>query len=315
MFSILGAGFAYPEGEISNEILRTLGGVSPSGTITTRRTALKLDYLLTERNADPKRGSTAFVQTPTDLTLRAALMAIEQAGIARSQIGMIIGATDTPLQVTPGESQRLGDRLVEKIDAFDVSSGLTTLASQMHALLHWKVERMPEYVLCVAASAPTQRVDYRSGIAGSYLGDGAYAFVVSKRHQGFLRVVHAEQRRVSAAREGFVLPLYGHIRMDQGAPQVIEELIANVLERRATTENALLICNAFEPASIAPLALRFGMSDMGVAEDLALFGHCLCAFPGAVLAKRAAQLNRGVRVCIALADYEGLGGIVELERC
>lgn len=314
MLSILGAGFAYPEGEISNEILRAMSQEDQPYALTSRRTGLKLDYLLSTKNADPRMGSTEFVQSPTDLAFRAARMAMEQAGIAAAQIGLIIGATDTPLQVTPGESQRVGERLGEKIEAFDLSAGLVTLGSQLHACANWKAERMPEYVLCLASSAPTQRTNYQQGVARSYMGDGAYAFILSKKHGGFMSLEAAELKQLPARKGAFRSALYGHIEMQDDAPEQLDELTSNLLNSQTSSPGSLLICNSFSPASAPALALRHQQTDFGVSSDLANFGNALCAFAGAILARGAHRVSTGAMVTVALAGFDGLGAILSLRR-
>src|SRR5690606_212376 len=110
MLHIVGMGHAHPDTEITNELLEDLG----TGTnaewirhhigIETRRSVLPLDYIRETKNADPRRALEVAQRTPTDLGVAAARMALERAGLAASDIGLVIGNCCTPFETTPAEA-------------------------------------------------------------------------------------------------------------------------------------------------------------------------------------------------------------------
>src|SRR5262249_16639695 len=127
-------------------------------------------------------------RTPTELALEAADEALNRAGVARSDIGLIIADTATPRETTPSEAQRLAKRLDLKVPCYDVSSGTGFFPAHAAILDSWKNDRLPEVALCVSTNSPTCAIDYASGDERLYFGDAAAAAVVSKVRPGKLKI-------------------------------------------------------------------------------------------------------------------------------
>ena len=193
---IVGAGAAYPNELLSDELLASLG-LNPNEAerrildrfgVRSRRTSLPLDYIKNTRNVEILEARAVATATPTSLGIEAARQAMERAGIAPEQLGLIIADTATPYQTCPSEAQRIGGGLGLKVPAFDVIGGIGALSLHIEMLSSWKPERVPDYVLCVSTNTPTQQVDFSGPVLPAYLfGDAAAAFVISTRHQGKLQ--------------------------------------------------------------------------------------------------------------------------------
>jgi len=216
LLNLLGVGHAYPEAKLSNSELEILSGVEgsnfsvESGTLS-RRTTLAWEYLKTTRNSDVSQAVHVASETPTDLAERAATLAVERAGISFDEIGLILGASATPLQTTPSEAQRLGARLDLKIPAYDLYGGGGDIALQLATLRSWKPTKVPKYVLCFSSNTPSQRVDYSKGIEGYLFGDGAAAVVVSVTQSGRFEVVSSNITVYPQYSSLMKIHLYAHV--------------------------------------------------------------------------------------------------------
>jgi 3-oxoacyl-[acyl-carrier-protein] synthase-3 len=92
-----GLGHAHPDNEIDNRFLESLdigtddAWILERVGIRSRRTVLPLDYIRTTRNRDPRAALEAAECSQGDLGARAARMALERAGIAAGDVGLVIG--------------------------------------------------------------------------------------------------------------------------------------------------------------------------------------------------------------------------------
>jgi len=216
---ILGIGAAYPDSVISNDLLVELGGFDRATLERTgifeRRSVLPLDYLRETKNADPKNGEKAMVRSPSDLALAATEVALARAGVAASEIGLIVGEACSPVETTPSEAQRLGARLGIKANAYDVLTGANGILLQLSMFDATRPERLPDVIVCVSANTPTQQVDYRSGDGAIYLGDAAVAVVVSPTRAGKLKLAGIGYTADSTS-DFLTFETYGHARCDAG---------------------------------------------------------------------------------------------------
>ncbi len=195
---ILGIGAAHPDVEITDEVLSSLG-LTPTDQearslarfgVRSRRASLPLEYIKGTKNSEVLEGRPNALATPTSLAATASRQALERAGIAAEQVGLILADTATPYQTCPSEAQRLGSALGVKIPAYDVVVGAASLPLYLEMLSSWKPERVPDYVLCVSTNTFSQHVAYggSSAIPAYLYGDAASAFVLSPRHTGKLKV-------------------------------------------------------------------------------------------------------------------------------
>ena len=112
-----GIGHFHPENVIDNPFLENLDiGTSEEWIlervgIRTRRTVLPLDYIKSTRNADPRAAFEAAQYTSVETGRRACLHAIARAGIAPSDIGMVISGGCCPEMSIPSEACRIAAAL------------------------------------------------------------------------------------------------------------------------------------------------------------------------------------------------------------
>jgi 3-oxoacyl-[acyl-carrier-protein] synthase III len=320
VLSILGIGAAFPETILTNAVLRELLPVGEPfseellGGVLSRRSALPLSYLNETKNCDPEAGLKAALSSPTDLAVQAVEQALASAGIAKEQLGLILGDTATPSQSTPAEAQRVGERMQLKVDAYDVLGGGAALPLQLDVLSRWKSEKTPEYVLLLTSNTPSQRTDYRRLTEGRFVGDSAAAFVVSKQHAGKYSVTWSRYRSVPSQIDLFLFDRYQHCQLAQNAVAGYESLLSQELaeaKRHVRGSDFYCVLSGLCPESEQRVA-RFG----GVAPDrllslTATHGHSLGSQVGSTLAHFGSTLKKGSSVVlVSVSAGSGVGSVV-----
>lgn len=195
MLHILGMGCCHPTTRITNEFLENLGIESSAQWIVEkigieeRLTCLPLDYIRDTHNQDPRQAVELLEMTPTQMGVRAAEQAIERAGVAKEDIGLVIGNCCTPLQTIPAEAQRVAGELGLKVPAFDVMSACPAFATHLDYINSLRPERLPSLILCISTGTMTAKVNYRDRSDSAIWGDGAAAWLVSAECPGKLAIV------------------------------------------------------------------------------------------------------------------------------
>lgn len=185
-----GAGHAHPPNEITNDFLADLDigtnaeWIMERTGIRCRRTVLSLDYIRETRNGDVRAAREATVCTNAELAKVAGGQAISRAGIAFSDIGMVISGGSVPDCVTPAEACRLAAALDIDAPAFDVRSACTSFGVTLHVLSMMREEALPPHVLIVMPESTTRIVSYRDRSSAVLWGDGCAAMVVSTKERG-----------------------------------------------------------------------------------------------------------------------------------
>lgn len=218
--NILGMGYYHPKTVIDNKFLEELDvGTSSEWIIEkigikTRVTTLPLDYIKETRNQDPRQAVEVAEITPTEMGIEASKMALEKAGIAAEDVGLLIVNCCTPHQLAPCEAHRIACGLGMKGKAYDVFSACPAFALHMDFLNSFKEEKLPEFVLCVSTAALTQHVNYNDRTDGAIWGDGAAAWVVSTRHAGKLRTLDSFFAADPSRCQSVVIDTFGFFRQD-----------------------------------------------------------------------------------------------------
>ncbi len=221
MLHIVGMGHAHPKTVISNKFLEDLGTGTTAAWIEEkigileRLTSLPLDYIRDTKNSDPREAVKIASDSPTSLGVAACQMAMERAGIGPDQIGMIIANGCTPIQTTPGESQRIGRALgIKNVRAFDIFTACPVLALHLEYLNNTKEETLPDYILCVSTACLTHKVNYSDRTDGAIWGDGAAAYIVSPRKEGKLKVKYAMYAGDPSRCDAVVVDTFGYFHQD-----------------------------------------------------------------------------------------------------
>src|SRR5262245_22117611 len=138
MIYLHGFGHFHPENEIDNAFLESLDigtnhqWIIDRVGIESRRTVLPLDYIRATRNKDVRAAAEAAVHSNAETGRRAALMAIERAGLSPSDIGMVIAGGCSPDTCIPAEAARIARALSLAVPAFDLHAACSTFGAHIH---------------------------------------------------------------------------------------------------------------------------------------------------------------------------------------
>lgn len=209
-------GHAHPDNEIDNKFLESLDiGTSDEWImervgIRSRRTAMSLDYIRETRNEDPRGAMEASYISNAQLGAKAARMAVERAGISLEDVGMLVGGGCAPDTVSPAEACNISKELGIDVPSFDVNSACTSFFAGMNVLSMIRPEKLPPYVLLIAADVMTRTVNYSDRASAVLWGDGAVAAVVSTREPGAAEVIDCVFSGNPLAADLIVVPRLGH---------------------------------------------------------------------------------------------------------
>jgi 3-oxoacyl-[acyl-carrier-protein] synthase-3 len=235
-----GLGHFHPENEITNRFLEELDiGTSDEWIlervgIRSRRTTLPLDYIRTTRNRDPRAAAEATLYTHAETGRRAAELALERAGVAREQIGLLIAGSSAMDTATPAEACNIARALGLEVPALDVNSACTSFFANLFVLSLMDPAKLPEFVLVVVPEAVTRTVDYDDRSSAVLWGDGAVAAVLSTRVTGRAEVVDSTLQSSPAGADKVVISRTGHFRQHGRAVQMfaIRKTVEQLLRLR-----------------------------------------------------------------------------------
>ena len=145
--------------------------------IRERRTVLPLDYIRSTKNADLRAGQEAALYSNVETGRRAALVALERAGLAPGDIGMVVAGGCCPEMQIPAEACRIAHALGLEVPAFDLNSACSSFGAQLHLLA--SMAGLPRYVLVVNPENTTRAVSYADRATAVLWGDGTSAAIVS----------------------------------------------------------------------------------------------------------------------------------------
>ncbi len=221
-----GIGHYHPETEITNRFLEALDiGTSDEWIVDRvgirgRRTVLPLDYIRETRNVDPRAGHEAAELGNAELGARAAQMALERAGIAKEQIGLVLSGTSSACHVCPAEASLIAQQLGIEAPAFDINSACSTFVAQLYNLSLMHQKALPDFVLTIATESLTRAVNYNDRSNCVLFGDGAAAAVVSTRHPARAKLMHLDLASDPSGADKVVIPWAGHFDQDGRAVQI-----------------------------------------------------------------------------------------------
>lgn len=220
-----GLGHFHPANEIDNRFLEDLDigtddeWILERVGIRSRRTALDLDYIRRTRNRDPRGAAEAASLTHAETGRAAAELAIRRAGIAASDIGMVIAGSSVPDTATPAEACNVAAALGIEAPAFDVNSACTSFFANLYVLSLMRPEALPDFVLLVVPEAVTRVVDYDDRASAVLWGDGTAAAVLSTRVAGRAEVLSSSLASSPDGAAKVVVPRTGHFRQQGRAVQ------------------------------------------------------------------------------------------------
>ncbi|MBX8782528.1 beta-ketoacyl-ACP synthase III [Ochrobactrum sp. GRS2] len=173
--SIIGFGHAVPKRQVFNAEIEAGLGLE-SGWIE-RRTGIRSRYWVEDG------------ETLTDLAAAAGRMALGNAGIARSEIGMVLLATSTPDHLLPPSAPLLAHKLgltgAGAVDLAGACSGFLYALAMGDAL----VRMQGKAVLVVAANILSRRINRQERASAVMFGDAAGAIVLAPSQSGLCGLV------------------------------------------------------------------------------------------------------------------------------
>ncbi len=174
---ILGLGYYVPQQVLSNRQLERMVNTSDEWIVT--RTGIR------------ERRMAAPGETCSDLAHKAALMAMEMAGIGAKEITHIFVATFTPDYCTPTAGCVLQDKLgaINCEMAMDIAAGCSGFSYGLEVSRGIVAVRPDAKILLVGSEVCTSRVNFEDRNTCVLFGDGAGAALLSGEGKGCSRVV------------------------------------------------------------------------------------------------------------------------------
>lgn len=168
---ILGTGWYVPEEIITNEDLEQMVDTS--------------NEWIVERTGIHERHAAALDQPTSDLAERAARMALEDAGVAASDLDLIIVATLTPDRVMPSTASVLQDRLgARQAAAFDLSAACSGFDYAAVVACQFIETGVYRHILVIGAETMSKVIDWTDRNTCVLFGDGAGAAVFGPVEDG-----------------------------------------------------------------------------------------------------------------------------------
>lgn len=162
---IIGTGHSYPDGVLTNADLEKI--VDTSDEWITSRTGIKQRHKAADNEYTSQFGS------------KAALQAIERAGLTPEDIDIIVCATTTPDQIMPSTGAliqaQIGAKNAAGMDVFAACSGFIYGVTMVESMIRTGQIR---YALVIGAEVLTKYVDYTDRSTCVIFGDGAGAAVL-----------------------------------------------------------------------------------------------------------------------------------------
>lgn len=168
---ILGMGHSYPEGILTNADLEKMVDTN--------------DEWITSRTGIKQRHKAASDEYTSQFGTKAALDALERAGLQPTDIDIIICATTTPDQIMPSTGAliqaQIGATNAAGMDVFAACSGFLYGLTMVESMIRTGQIR---YALVIGAEVLTKYVDYTDRGTCVIFGDGAGAAVVGPVPEG-----------------------------------------------------------------------------------------------------------------------------------
>jgi 3-oxoacyl-[acyl-carrier-protein] synthase-3 len=218
--NLLGIGHFHSDTEITNKFLEDLDiGTTDQWIlervgIRSRRTMMPLDYIRETRNQDTRAALEAADYSNAEVGKRAALQALERAGVSASDIGMVISGCSASDTASPSEACNIACALGIEAPAFDIQSACTSFFAQLRVLSMMRSDALPNFVLLVSPEGLTRTVDYNDRSSAVLWGDAAVAAVLSPNQAGRAEILGTSFVSSPAGADKVVVPRLGHFRQE-----------------------------------------------------------------------------------------------------
>jgi 3-oxoacyl-[acyl-carrier-protein] synthase-3 len=158
----------------------------------------------------------------SDLAHKAALKAIEDSGLTKSEIDLMIVATSSPDRISPSTACIVAEKLGVSCPSFDINAVCTGFLYGLNIATPLIEAGAYKNILLVASETYSKITDKESREC-VYFGDGAGAVILSKSNQGWISTkIYSDAR----GKEAFTVPIGGTFKMNGKA--VFETGITNL---------------------------------------------------------------------------------------
>jgi 3-oxoacyl-[acyl-carrier-protein] synthase-3 len=193
---VIGIGSYAPEKVLTNEDIDLLGG-------DTNAQWTKSKLGIEERRIVED-------EYPSDLAYHAAVNAIQDAGIDKEDIDLIIVATSSPDRISPSTAIIMAKRLGIKKPAFDVNAVCTGFVYGIQMASSLINSKQYKNILLIGADAYSRITDWKRRDC-VFFGDGAGAIILSEVKEGW---IHTDLYGDANGKEAFTCHHSGTFRMD-----------------------------------------------------------------------------------------------------
>ncbi|MGA2697561.1 MAG: ketoacyl-ACP synthase III [Terriglobales bacterium] len=298
MLYLHGIGHFHPETIIDNAFLASLEiGVDPNWIeervgITERRTSLSLDYIRRTRNQDTRASAEGSTISTIDMGREAAQIALRRAGLAASDVGMVIAGGCTPEMLIPAEASRVAAALGIEVQALDVQAACASFATQVHFLNQMRPEALPDFVLIVSVEAFTRTINYGDRGSAVLFGDGASAAIFSSNIASPNQVLSTSFMADPAGYDKVTIPAGGHFEQEGHAVQMFAiRKTSELFERMRQSGNAagegkqVFIGHQANLRMLQSVCKRLGIPENEHLSNVRKFGNCGAAGAPSVLSQ------------------------------
>jgi 3-oxoacyl-[acyl-carrier-protein] synthase III len=281
--NIIGTGFAVPENIVTNDDLVKMG-VDTNDEWIKSRTGIEERRILEEGKG------------VSSLAIEAAKKAIEDSGVSKSDIELVIVATTTPdYQLFPSVACLVqGELGLTKAAAFDLSAACSGFVYAVETGANFIKAGTYKKVLVIGADALSRNVDWEDRSICVLFGDGSGAVVLGEAEACY-GILASDLRADGAGFKSLYVPVGGSkepltdlnfskrehfVQMDgkkvfKFATSVIQESIQNVLDKSGLKKEdiSLLILHQANKRIIDFAMNKFGLSHDKVYVNISKYGN------------------------------------------
>lgn len=164
-FTIIGTGSAYPSCVKTNDDLSKLVDTSDEWIKT--RSGISRRHICTD-------------ETITDLSVKAALSALENAGVSAQELDLIICSTVRGDYFTPSLACLVQMHINASCPAFDLNGACTGFIYALDVALGYFARKKAKKILIISAETMSKMIDWTDRATCVLFGDGAGAVVLSE---------------------------------------------------------------------------------------------------------------------------------------
>jgi len=168
---------------MGNAIIKGIGSYLPEKILTNRDLEMMVetsDEWIITRTGIKERRICPVGKGASDLGTESAIRAIQDAGIEKEEIELIICATITPDMYFPSTACLIQNKLgLEDVPSFDISAACSGFLYGIEIAKNFVINRIYKNVLVIASECMSRLTDYTDRNTCVLLGDGAGAVVIS----------------------------------------------------------------------------------------------------------------------------------------